>query len=81
MTLDNLYDLVNEGCALAGTANQYNEVLQVDTQIPKFNISLQGSLNDGTRFSAITVGQSVPEYAPMPCAISFLAYVRLIKPE
>lgn len=64
MTLLDLYNLVGEGCALAGTADQYNEVLQVDAQIPKFNISLKGTLNDETRFSVITVGQSVPEYAP-----------------
>ena len=69
MTWGDLMNLVDNGCALQGTAD-LSEVLQSESpdptlspggaQVPKFKISLKGTLNDGTRFTVLTSGQKVP---------------------
>ena len=71
MTWGDLQDLVAAGCALEGSA-QLKEILQGDApegasggaQVPSFNISLKGYLDDGTPFSVHTVGQVVPSNPP-----------------
>jgi hypothetical protein len=71
MTWGDLQDLVDDGCALEGSA-QLSEILRGDApagasggaQVPGFKISLKGNLADGTPFSVHTVGQIVPSNPP-----------------
>jgi len=72
MTWGDLQGLLNDECALQGTA-QLREILQGEgriegiiggAQVPSFKISLKGNLDDGTPFSVHTVGQIVPSNPP-----------------
>lgn len=70
MTWGELSDLLDDGCALRGMAHRYREILQTGSpdpvtmpggaNVPSFNISLSGYLEDGTRFSVHTAGQVAP---------------------
>jgi len=71
MTWGDLNGLVADGCALEGSA-ELSEVLQSEApegvpggaQVPSFKISLKGYLDNGTPFSVLAVGQSVPSNPP-----------------
>jgi hypothetical protein len=75
MTWGDLMDLVNDGCALEGTAD-LNETLQSGAQnpilapggaqVPKFKIDLKGTLVDGTGFTVLASGQQVPNQNEAP---------------
>jgi len=68
MTWGELSGLLDEECALQGETYRYREILQPESpdpslggaKVPSFNISLNGYLEDGTRFAIHTVGQIVP---------------------
>ena len=71
MTWGDLQGLVDNGCALEGSA-ELNEVLQSEApegvtggaQVPSFKISLNGYLLNGIPFSVLAVGQNVPSNPP-----------------